>query len=650
MPLRITTWNVNGIRNPFGYQPWRENRSFQAMFDTLETDIVVMQETKIQRKDLRDDMVLVPGWDVFFSLPKYKKGYSGVAIYTRSSKCCPIRAEEGITGVLCPPNSSTQFRDLPADQQIGGYPTPGQLPDAVDEQTLDSEGRCVILEFPAFVLIGVYSPATRDETRTEFREAYIDAMDIRVRNLVSMGKQVFLCGDLNIVRSGLDTAGLVERLRKEAMTMDEFLSTPSRRFLNHLVFGGRVNEERDEGREEPVLWDLCREFHPTRTGMYTCWETKKNARPGNFGSRIDYVLCSSGIKDWFIDSNIQEGLLGSDHCPVYATIGDAVGLDGAKIRIEDVMNPPGMFKDGERQREASPKDLLPTSAKLIPEFDRRQNIRDMFFKKAVPSTKGKPTPVPTNNPVSPSASGTTIGVDNDKLRPDSITSTPQSSSQVTATATINSITPSKRTTASPQKPSATKRPAESSAPPSRPQKKGKATLSRETSTKSTPGFSQSSLKGFFKPKTPTPDTNPANEEDDTSNAKLSPNPGNNSAELPTKQCPRSSEQLSSTPIPENNNAQNTVEESPKPDGFSEERVFDPIEAKESWSKLLGKRVLPKCEHEDDCQILVTKKAGVNCGRSFFMCARPLGPSGDKEQGTAFRCRTFIWSSDWNGRQ
>ena len=44
------------------------------MFDILEADIVVMQETKIQRKDLADDMVLVPGWDVYFSLPKYKKG------------------------------------------------------------------------------------------------------------------------------------------------------------------------------------------------------------------------------------------------------------------------------------------------------------------------------------------------------------------------------------------------------------------------------------------------------------------------------------------------------------------------------------------------------------------------------------------------
>ena len=46
----------------------------QAMFDILEADIVVFQETKIQRKDLTDDMVLVPGWDCYFSLPKYKKG------------------------------------------------------------------------------------------------------------------------------------------------------------------------------------------------------------------------------------------------------------------------------------------------------------------------------------------------------------------------------------------------------------------------------------------------------------------------------------------------------------------------------------------------------------------------------------------------
>ena len=57
------------------------------MFEILEADIVVMQETKIQRKDLQDDMVLVPGWDVFFSLPKHKKGTGLSGAYDERPQC-----------------------------------------------------------------------------------------------------------------------------------------------------------------------------------------------------------------------------------------------------------------------------------------------------------------------------------------------------------------------------------------------------------------------------------------------------------------------------------------------------------------------------------------------------------------------------------
>ncbi|KAK3396115.1 Endonuclease/exonuclease/phosphatase [Sordaria brevicollis] len=651
MVLRITTWNVNGIRNPFSYEPWRKNRTFQAMFDTLEADIVVMQETKIQRKDLRDDMVLVPGWDVYFSLPKYKKGYSGVAIYTRSSKCCPIKAEEGITGVLCPPNSSTKFRDLPTDQQIGGYPTPGQLSSDIDEAQLDSEGRCVVLEFPAFVLIGVYSPATRDETRTEFRQAFIDAMDARVRNLVAMGKEVFLCGDLNIIRNEMDTAGLPERLKKEAMTLDGFFSTPSRRFLNQMVFGGRVIGEPDEGREKPVLWDLCREFHPRRPGMYTCWETRKNARPGNFGSRIDYVLCSSGIKDWFIDANIQEGLLGSDHCPVYATIGDTVSKDGSRVPITEIMNPEGMFKDGQRQREWSQKDCLPTSAKLIQEFDRRQSIKDMFFKKRTPST--------TPKAATPAAEG------QDAFDPANI-------SFVTSTAAVPvpetaSFAPSPKqslsqsTTTEPalsQTSPLPKRRAEQSASSIRPPKKAKMALTKQSSSKAGPGPSQSTLIGFFKPKTSTATLDPAPINEGTHSPAMTADTTRLNEPSPTKESkakppfqPDDIEEWDEDTLEQHKTSATTHKagHTAKEDENKGKPVFDPIQNKESWSKLLGKRVVPKCEHGDDCQSLVTKKPGINCGRSFYMCARPLGPSGDKETGTEFRCKTFIWSSDWNGR-
>jgi hypothetical protein len=84
------------------------------------------------------------------------------------------------------------------------------------------------------------------------------------------------------------------------------------------------------------------------------------------------------------------------------------------------------------------------------------------------------------------------------------------------------------------------------------------------------------------------------------------------------------------------------------DPANQKSVVDPIVAKESWSKLLGKRVVPRCEHNEPCISYTTKKPGVNCGRSFYMCPRPIGPSGQKERNTQWRCGTFIWSSDWTG--
>ncbi|TRX94022.1 hypothetical protein FHL15_005100 [Xylaria flabelliformis] len=571
--------------NPFGYQPWREKKTFEAMFDILEADVVVMQETKIQRKDLQDDMVLVPGWDVFFSLPRHKKGYSGVAIYTRNSVCAPIRAEEGIVGVLCPPNSTTQFRDLPEDQQIGGYPRPGQLQlrGNIDELTLDSEGRCVILEFPAFVLIGTYSPANRDESRDDFRLGYIDALDIRVRNLVAMGKRVIMTGDLNVVRDAMDTANLQERLRKEGMTTADFFSAPSRRVFNQLLFEGNVVGPRDEDRENPVLWDLCRLFHPTREGMFTCWDTKKNTRPGNFGSRIDYVLCSDDMKSWFIDSNIQEGLMGSDHCPVFAILNDTVQIDDKEVAIKDIMNPSGIFKDGKRLREWSTKDLLPLSAKLIPEFDRRQSIKDMFFKKPV-----TPKPIPA-------------------LSQDASTKEAEESEKPIAsrsTGIMDSTPPSSAASVpSPIKSSSSslKRTPSLSTSSNNPQKKAKAGPSREPSLKG-----QSSLMGFFKPKTT---------QSQTKNSEEELKQPTNGLDGTVEGEPSSSFTKLETP--------KTDIDKPKADSnwADGENVFDPIQAKESWSKLLGKRIVPKCEHGEDCISLVTKKSGMNRDPSSYAHGR-----------------------------
>ncbi|PQE15185.1 hypothetical protein CJF32_00007826 [Rutstroemia sp. NJR-2017a WRK4] len=611
------------------------------MFDILEADIVVMQELKIQRKDLRDDMVLVPGWDVYFSLPKHKKGYSGVGIYTRNAACAPIRAEEGITGVLTPPNSTTSFRDLPENEQIGGYPTGAQLSDYfLDAATLDSEGRCVVLEFPAFVLIGVYCPANRDESRDEFRLGFLNALDTRVRNLVAEGKRVFLTGDLNIIRGELDTANAEEQLKKQGLTVEQYISTPARRLFNHLVVGGRVIGERDEGREAEIMWDLCRGFHPERKGMFTCWDQKTNARPGNFGSRIDYVLCSKEWKDWFQDADIQEGLMGSDHCPVYATLKPKVNIDGETVDICDIMSK-DMFKDGIRLRDWTMKDLLPTSAKLIPEFDRRQSIRDMFTRK--PSIQATASSISTPRSSSGDSTGASMASKDNN----------QNFLEVKSPEASPARKPSM--SVAPVSSSSVKRSSASSQSPSRPSKRGRTdTTPNKVSAggkgaKGQPVKGQSSLMGFFKPKQQAISSDemdrPAMQEAETASAEISHLAAERSTHL---DLDKGNKQATG----------NTTTDSKHKACYMDTKfvledqkdVVDPIVAKESWSKLLKKRIAPKCEHNDPCISHVTRKQGINCGRSFYMCARPLGPSGQQEKNTEWRCGTFVWSSEWNGKE
>lgn len=524
-------------------------------------------------------------------------GYSGVAIYVRTATCAPIRAEEGITGILCPPRCTTKFRDLPDDQRIGGYPRPGQLFGTVDELELDSEGRCVILEFPAFVLLGVYSPANRNDVRHEFQIAFLEALDVRVRNLIASGKQVILTGDLNVIRSEVDSTNVAESLRKEGVTLQEWREFPSRRLFNHLVFDGNVSGKRDEGRESPALWDLCRCFHPDREGMNTCWDTKRNTRPANNGSRIDYVLCSDGLKSWFTHADIQEGLMGSDHCPVFAVMADTV-VSGAKdAALADIVNPPGMFTNGQRTREWSQQDTLPLSARLIPEFDRRQSIRDMFFRKSesaanqssmlenpsITQRRGihqSPKPI-----VSPN-----LGP---QQRPVSITADyiPKKRTEGPRVLNLQSPSPHKRPSVLTSAARSSKRP-------------------RHASDKnSLPDSGQRTLRGFFKPMGPTTEAfgeesmglhepDAAKGDAKVADDLLEPSVlSDNQALIPRRLL---------SPEIQSLGAYEQVVPSP-------EKVLDPVEAKESWSKLLARRVPPLCEHGEPCLSLVTKKPGVNCG-------------------------------------
>lgn len=624
--------NVNGIRNPFSYQPWNTARTFPAMFDILGSDIVVMQELKIQRKDLRDDMVMLEGWDCYFSLPKHKKGYSGVGIYTRNATCAPIRAEEGVLGVL-PSPSGVPYCELPDDQSIGGYPNALQVAElGVDPAALDAEGRCLLLEFPAFVLLGVYSPANSNGLRDDFRYGFICALDCRIRNLVRLGKRVVLVGDLNVSRDETDTAGAADDIRKSGLTHEDYISTPNRRIFNQLLIGGEVVGEQDEGREQGVLWDTSRAFHPERKGMYTHWEQKVNARPGNYGSRIDYVLVSEGMRSWVKDANIQEGLLGSDHCPVFADFNETVEMEGEVIHLSDLMSPPGVFGQGARRQEWKLQSVPPFSAKRLPEFERRRSIKSMFGAPALSKAQ-------SSKEEQPSAKS------HEDYRAQQ---TPLATEGEHAVDVARSLS-KPASEAAESKPSPLKRSA-SSRPAGNPPKRSKA----NSGLSSTKG--QQSLKGFFQKKssgpnesaeskTPT-DTSPFATPINVSEANGAEygEPGDKTA-ITTSGEPATP---SASAVSTSNDMQEYTDTSPSKLSAI---IAGAEQNQKSWNTLFSRPVAPMCEgHVEPCKTMQTKKKGSNQGRSFWMCARPLGPSGQKEKGTQWRCATFIWCSDWTPRR
>jgi AP endonuclease-2 len=486
-----------------------------------------------------------------------------------------------------------------------------------------------VLEFPAFVLFGVYSPANSNGLRDGFRLGFLTALETRIRNLTNMGKNVILTGDLNVSRDLVDTARAQDNMLAEGMTHDEYLSTPNRRIFNQLLLNGVVPGQRDKGREEPVLYDLCREFHPDREGMFTHWEQKINARPGNFGSRIDFILCSIAIKDWFKEANIQEGLMGSDHCPVYAVTKDVVPISQGStteenkveemVHILDLMNPASMFKDGVRQREYDTvKDVPPLSGKLLAEFTKRRSIRDMFSKKpALP----KSAPTPTSKVIEKE---TTTKADISST-PSKIINDSDKDLELAIAASLadmpSAVDDNPTSSQSPLK-SAEKRRASASASPNKPVKRGK-TNALTTASKASKG--QQSLKGFFQTQTKPADADPLKgSAPPASPSAINYTPSQSTTDMSAPQSPITSDSFDADP-------RATQEAS-----------------KEGWTKLFSKKPIPRCEHGEPCMSMTTKKPGMNCGRQFWMCPRPIGPTGHREVGTQWRCGTFIWCSDWKG--
>ena len=73
--MRVISVNVNGIRAA-------HRKNFFSWLKTQNADVVCIQETKAQVDQLTEEIIKPEGYYSYFN-SAVKKGYSGVAIYTR---------------------------------------------------------------------------------------------------------------------------------------------------------------------------------------------------------------------------------------------------------------------------------------------------------------------------------------------------------------------------------------------------------------------------------------------------------------------------------------------------------------------------------------------------------------------------------------
>ncbi|XP_069693064.1 DNA-(apurinic or apyrimidinic site) endonuclease 2-like [Periplaneta americana] len=305
--LRIATWNINGIR------AWCSGTDdMKGALDFLDADVICLQETKIPRSALRQNLAIVDGYNSYFGFSRDKAGHAGVATFCRDD-FTPCRAEEGLSGLL----PSAQVED-----SVGCYGDMESKFSRRDMRRLDNEGRTVVTQHIVLIdstevnlnIINVYCPRAEPGNEEKIRKKLIfyEMLESRVQALVNAGHLVIVVGDINTAHKPIDVP--------EVSDMEEFNNDPCRKWLNHFIYDHCAEATGNVDTGTVQLLDSFRILNPHETCAFTCWCTRSNARSTNYGTRIDYILIDSRIGSKLVDCDIKRLVVGSDHCPVKAVL------------------------------------------------------------------------------------------------------------------------------------------------------------------------------------------------------------------------------------------------------------------------------------------------------------------------------------------
>jgi exodeoxyribonuclease-3 len=251
--LRIISANLNGIRSA-------AKKGFMGWLNDQSADFICVQELKAQQADLGPEILSPPGLHAYFHHAE-KKGYSGSGIFTPH----PVK-----------------------HVQLGfGNPE------------FDAEGRYVEVQIGRLSVISVYMPSgSSSPERQEAKFRFLDAFLPHLIQLKKSGRQILLCGDVNIAHHEIDLKNWKGNLKNSGFLPEE------RTWLTNLFSKlGYVDVYR---QLEPDASDTC----------YTWWSQRGQAYAKNVGWRIDYQIATPELAQAARKAGVYKEQLFSDHAPL----------------------------------------------------------------------------------------------------------------------------------------------------------------------------------------------------------------------------------------------------------------------------------------------------------------------------------------------
>lgn len=250
--MRIITFNANGIRSA-------ARKNFFDWFAGQDADVLCVQETKAQYEQLENDEVYFPAGYHSYFYDAEKKGYSGVALYTRHH---PDRVVKGL-----------------------GWPD------------IDREGRYLQIDLGKLSIVSLYMPSgTSGEERLAFKLDFMERLKPLLRAYRRKRREFIICADWNIAHKPIDLKNWRSNQKNSGFLPEE------RAWLDWLY---------DECGFVDSFRVVCDE-----PDQYTWWSNRGRAREKNVGWRLDYQVITPALTERVADAAIYTGEKFSDHAPL----------------------------------------------------------------------------------------------------------------------------------------------------------------------------------------------------------------------------------------------------------------------------------------------------------------------------------------------